>query len=61
MFNFNTKKEIMTKEMPVTILVPNPRNMYYQQISFASIAKTVMALAFMSRRQVKTSFQDPDD
>jgi len=28
MFNFNTQKETMTKEMPLTILVPNPRNMY---------------------------------
>jgi len=28
MFQFNPKKEIQTKEMPVAILVPNPRNMY---------------------------------
>ena len=36
--------------MPVTILIPNPRSMYGQQISFASIAKTVMTLAFMGRK-----------
>jgi len=28
MFNFNPRKEIQTKEMPVTILVPNPRSTY---------------------------------
>jgi hypothetical protein len=28
MFNFNPRKEVQIKEMPVTILVPNPRSMY---------------------------------
>jgi hypothetical protein len=51
MFNFNSRREIQTKEMPVTILVPNPRNMYCQQISFASIAKTIMTLTFFNRRK----------
>lgn len=53
MFNFNPRKEVQTKEMPVTILVPNPRNMYGNQLSFASIAKTIMTLSFMSRRKPK--------
>jgi hypothetical protein len=30
MFKFDPKKEIQAKEMPVTILVPNPRNMHCQ-------------------------------
>lgn len=53
MFNFNPRKEVHTKEMPVTILVPNPRNMYGHQLSFASIAKTIMTLSFMCRRKPK--------
>jgi hypothetical protein len=28
MFNFNNRKEVVSKEMPVTILIPNPRIMY---------------------------------
>lgn len=47
------RKEIQTKEMPVTILIPNPRSMYNHQISFASIAKTIMTLAFMGRKNKK--------
>jgi hypothetical protein len=27
-FNFNNRKEVVSKEMPVTILIPNPRIMY---------------------------------
>jgi len=55
MFKFNpeAKKEIITKEMPVTILVPNPRSMYCHQISFASVAKTIMTLCFMAKRKQK--------
>ena len=44
--------------MPVTILIPNPRSMYCQQISFASIAKTVMTLAFMGRKFKKNTNDD---
>lgn len=47
------KKEVIAKEMPVTILVPNPRSMYGSQISFASIAKTVMTLSFLGQRRPK--------
>ena len=55
MFQFNPRKEIQTKEMLVCILVPNPRSMYCQQLSFASVAKTVMTLTFMSKRKQKHS------
>jgi hypothetical protein len=49
MFQFqkNAQKEIYTKEMPVTILVPNPRSVYSQQISFASVAKSIMTMCFL--------------
>jgi len=39
--------------MPVTILVPNPRSMSQHQISFASVAKTIMTLPFMSKKKTK--------
>jgi len=35
--------------MPVTILVPNPRTVYCQQLSFASIAKTIMTMCFVGQ------------
>jgi len=54
-FNQLAKQEVVTKEMPVTILVPNPRNMYSQQISFASIAKTIMTLCFLGQKKSKLS------
>jgi hypothetical protein len=37
--------------MPLTILVPNPRNAYNQQLSFASVAKTIITLGFMSMNE----------
>ena len=60
MFQFNpsAKKEMQNKEMPVTILVPNPRSMYCHQISFASVAKTVMTLCFMGKRKHKLPFKE---
>lgn len=48
MFQFKlAKNKVQTKEMPVTILVPNPRTVYCQQLSFASIAKTIMTMCFV--------------
>jgi hypothetical protein len=35
--------------MPVCILVPNPRTAYNQQLSFASVAKTIITLAFFGQ------------
>jgi len=52
-FNKLSKQEIITKEMPVTILIPNPRSMYGQQLSFASIAKTIMTLCFLGQKKSK--------
>ena len=54
-FNQLAKQEVVSKEMPVTILVPNPRSMYAQQISFASIAKTIMTLCFLGQKKSKLS------
>ena len=62
MFQFNgAKKEVQTKEMPVTILVPNPRSMYSQQLSFASIAKTIMIMCTMGRRKQKVPLSNQED
>lgn len=62
MFQFNgAKKEVQTKEMPVTILVPNPRSMYNQQLSFASIAKTIMTMCLMGRRKQKVPLVSQED
>mmetsp|Transcript_5916 Transcript_5916/g.9644 ORF Transcript_5916/g.9644 Transcript_5916/m.9644 type:complete len:143 (-) Transcript_5916:1389-1817(-) len=61
MLQFNkliAKKEVVSKEMPVTMLIPNPRTMYGQQISFASIAKTVMTMCFLGQK--KKTFGDQD-
>ena len=60
-FNKLAKQEVVTKEMPVTILIPNPRNMYTQQISFASIAKTIMTLCFLGQKKSKLSFNQGID
>jgi hypothetical protein len=63
MFQFmnSAKKEEQVREMPVTILVPNPRSMYCQQLSFASIAKTIMTLCFLGQRLRKNSFKEEVD
>jgi len=53
-FNKLAKQDIITKEMPVTILIPNPRSMYGQQLSFASIAKTIMTLCFLGQKKSKS-------
>ena len=50
-----------TKEMPLTILIPNPRSMYSQQISLASVAKTVMTLSFFGQKKSKLSLKDSPD
>ena len=57
----SAKKEEQIREMPVTILVPNPRSMYCQQLSFASIAKTIMTLCFLGQRHRKNSFKEEVD
>ena len=50
MFQFKlAKNKVQTKEMPVTILVPNPRTVYCQQLSFASVAKTIMTMCFVGQ------------
>lgn len=59
-FNKLAKQEIVTKEMPVTILIPNPRNMYGQQLSFASIAKTIMTLCFLGQKKSKGLLNQTD-
>ena len=41
------KNKIKFKEMTVTILIPNPRCTYSQQLSFASIAKTIITMSFL--------------
>lgn len=46
--------------MPVTILVPNPRNVYCQQLSFASIAKTIMTMCFVGQMNSKLTNQESD-
>jgi hypothetical protein len=59
-FNKQSKQEVVTKEMPVTILIPNPRNMYCQQLSFASIAKTIMTLCFLGQKKSKSILTQGD-
>jgi len=49
------KKEVVSKEMPVTLLIPNPRSMYGQQISFASVAKTIMTMCFLGQKNHRQS------